>query len=285
MPVVTQRVVCADVLDVQGWPHDFEVMVSDPPYSEHVHAKAVSQSRGGGVRSRDLGFGHLTPALRSRIAFWAARVSRWSMVYSDIEGLHDWRVDARAAGAEFIRHIPWVRWSMPQLSGDRPPSGCEMISIYWGSDRGRKSWSGPGNLLALQHTCLRGRRASGKAVLKSGEKQATEKPLDQLLDLLSWFTRPGDRVVDVGAGSGTAGLACRILGRSYVGYEMDPDWAARAAERIGTQRLSSRDQDRYERWMTSHEAERRAMAERRRRYTCIVDGRARAPRESTGGAE
>lgn len=34
-------------------------------------------------------------------------------------------------------------------------------------------------------------------------------------------------------GSGTVGLACEHLGRRYVGIELNPDYAALAAERIG----------------------------------------------------
>ncbi len=256
MTTPTQEIRLADVTELQKPdPWEYDALIVDPPYSPHVHRKAVSQSKGGGVRSRDFGFGHLTPKLREAVAFWAAHVRRWSVIYSDIEGLHDWRQAGARHGATFVRHIPWVRWSMPQLSGDRPPSGCEMVTIYWGADRGKKSWAGPGNLTHLSHTCLRG-----------AMKHKAEKPLDQILDLVSWFTRPGDRVVDLGAGSGVIGLACRILGRSYVGYEVDEKWADFAARRIATQTLSKRDQDRYARWMASREAEAGAAARRRGRH-------------------
>jgi adenine-specific DNA methylase len=224
---------------------DFDVMLVDPPYSDHVHKNAVSQSVGGGSRSRDLGFAALTAELRTCIAHWTAHVKRWSIVYSDVEGLHDWKVACEAAGATYIRPIPWVRWSMPLLAGDRPPTGCEFISCFWGTQRGRKSWNGPGNLLCLKHTCLRG-----------DGKHKTEKPLDQALDLVTYFSNPGERVLDLTAGFGTVGLACKILGRDYVGIEIDPVWAQRAQARIDAfPTLSARDAERFVRWKTTHAEE------------------------------
>lgn len=264
------RIVCADVLTLQEpRPYDFDAMIVDPPYSAHVHDHAVSQSAKGGVRARDMGFGHLTAELRDLIMWWAARVKRASLVYSDIEGLHAWRQSAAAEGATFIRHIPWVRWTMPQLSGDRPPSGCEMVTEYWGSAKGRKAYYGPGNLLSLQHKALRG-----------SKKHRAEKPLDQLLDLVQWFTRPGDSVVDLTAGAGTTGLACRILGRSFVGYEVDPVWAEYASKRILTLQLSPRDAERHERWLAAQELE-KVDAERRRGLNL----RSRTNRPTSGDSE
>lgn len=222
---------------------EYDAMIVDPPYSEHVHKNATSQSAKGGARHRELGFEHLSSGLRAFIAVQAARVRKWSLIYSDIEGLSDWRVECTLMGAQYIRPIPWVRWSMPQLSGDRPPTGCEFVTAYWGSQKGRKSWNGPGNLTHLSHTCLRGEG-----------KHKAEKPLDQLLDLVSWFTDPGDHVLDLTAGSGTVGLACKLLGRRYTGFEIDPTWAKMAETRIFNEKLSERDQTRYDKWATSQQA-------------------------------
>lgn len=235
-----QLVVCADAFDYDGIGGD--VMITDPPYREHVHKKAVSQSSRGGVRERQFGFEHLTPQLRSHTALIGANVKRWSVIYSDVESLAWWRISMQAAGATYIRPIPWVRWSMPQLSGDRPPSGCEMVSIFYGAAKGKKSWNGPGNLTHLAHKCLRG-----------DAKHKAEKPLDQALDLVSWFSEPGECVVDPFAGSGTIGVACALLGREYYGIEKDPEWAERAKERLVAPKLSDRDEERFRRWKESQQ--------------------------------
>jgi hypothetical protein len=146
------------------------------------------------------------------------------------------------AGAEYIRHIPWIRWSAPQLSGDRPPSGCEFVTAYHNAAT-KKSWNGPGNLLSLNHKCLRGE-----------DKHKAEKPLDQALDLVTWFSNEGEHVLDLTAGHGTVGLACKMLGRSYTGYEIDEVWAAKATARLQSD-LSARDLERYDRWQISHTVE------------------------------
>lgn len=218
-------------------PDDTDVMIVDPPFSKHVHKSATSHSfgkNGRGVRKRDLGFGHITPSLRRYIATCAGRVKRWSVIFTDVESVGLWK---KALGKLYVRSIPWVRWSMPQLSGDRPPQGCEMVVLA--HPKGRKRWSGPGNLTHLAHKCLRG-----------AGKHKAEKPLDQMLDLVSWFSEPGELVYDPCAGSGTVGLACRILGRRYVGVELQRVWAKHAQRRLKAP-LSPRDQVRYDRWQAS----------------------------------
>jgi hypothetical protein len=233
---MTVEVRCFDARNLSIAPDAYDVMIVDPPYSAHVHASTTSQSVGGGTRPNDLGFAHLSEDLRAAIARLASGVSRWSIVYSDIEGLHDWRKACEAERATYIRAMPWVRWSMPQLSGDRPPQGFELVTAYWGHQKGRKSWNGPGNLTHLDHKCLRGEG-----------KHKCEKPLDQALDLVSWFSNPGDWVLDPCAGSGVVGLACRLLGRHCRGYEIDPVWADKAQTRL-MGALSERDEERLDRW-------------------------------------
>ena len=239
-----------------------DVMIVDPPYAAHVHKSAVSQSIGGGSRSRDLGFEYLSPELRRRIARFAALTKRWSIIYTDIESMAWWRISLLAAGATYIRAIPWVRWSMPQLSGDRPTTGCEMLMIAYGSGKGKKRWNGPGNLLSFTHTCLRGEG-----------KHKTEKPLDQLLDLVSYFSDSGETVFDPCSGSGTTGLACKLLGRQFVGLEIDATWAEFANARRTNEKLSARDQSRLDWW---RECQAKAEADRQRVESHTAEVRAKA---------
>lgn len=229
-----------------------DALLGDPPYSRHVHGNAVSASGKRGTRKRAFGFDHLDPTVRRWAGRAVAAVRRWGVLYSDVEMSTYLRISCEAAGAEYIRTIPWVRWSMPLLAGDRPAQGFEHVLIFWGSDAGRKSWNGPGSLVSLEHgddppvlpelhhTCLRGET-----------KHKAEKPLDQLLDLVSWFTSPGERILDPWAGHATMGLAALLLGREYVGAELDPQWCDRGNERLSSGKLSDSDVLRIRKWVAS----------------------------------
>ena len=248
-------------------PADFvaDSMIVDPPYSKHVHENTTSQDQGGdgGVHHNDLGFDSITTELRTWICKMAARTRRWSVIYTDVESVSAWKAELELAGATYIRTLPWVRWSSPQLSGDRPPQGFECLVIAYGSMKGRKHWNGAGNLTHLAHLALRGK-----------DKHKTEKPLDQLLDLVSWFSDPGELVVDPCSGSGTTGLACKILNRSFTGCELDAGWAKKAQDRIDAcvpewlsgqpiAGLSPRDTERFERYVNASEVEKGRAVDRK----------------------
>lgn len=224
-----------------------DVMITDPEYSSHTHKNAVSASAARGTRKREFGFESMTPLSRGWLGACAARVKRWSVIYSDVEESHRLREACVESGAEYVRTVPWVRWSMPQLSGDRPPQGFEHLIVLHAP--GAKRWNGPGNLTNLEHTCLRGE-----------EKHKAEKPLDQALDLVAWFSDPGECVFDPRAGAGTIGLACRLLGRSYVGVERTPEWAEHAQDRLVAP-LTKRDADRFQRWQVATLARREKLGE------------------------
>jgi DNA modification methylase len=46
------------------------------------------------------------------------------------------------------------------------------------------------------------------------------------------FSRSGDIVLDPFLGSGTTAVASRLLGRRYIGIEIDPKYARLAEERL-----------------------------------------------------
>lgn len=247
------EVIHADALDLDASDlHGFDVLIVDPPYSEHVHANAVSTgTAGAGPRDRDFGFTHLSPELRAQIALAAASVRRWSIVFSDHESTHEWRAAMHDAGAEYVRMVPWIRWSQPQLSGDRPCTGSEAVLAFHAMSIGarggrkplRKHWNGPGSLTHFDRRCMRG-----------VEKHPAEKPLDLMLDLVSYFSDPGDTVLDLCGGAGTTALACRLLGRSCVLVEADARWATIARGRVSGP-LSGRDEARALEWCEAVHAE------------------------------
>lgn len=61
---------------------------------------------------------------------------------------------------------------------------------------------------------------------------STQKPLALIEYLLETHSKPGDVVLDNVMGSGTTGLACKKLGRQFIGMEIDEKMYKIAEERI-----------------------------------------------------
>lgn len=246
---------------------DCAAMIADPPYREHVHTHATSAgSEAAPTRLRDFGFTHLTPDYRGWLAAQAQRVMRWSLVYSDVESLWLWRMAVEARGGDYLRVLPWIRWSQPQKSGDRPTTYWEAVSVFHRSTRPRrKHWNGRGSLPEIQdeiHTLE-------EKALRGSEKHPTAKPLDQALRLVSAFSDPGEAVFDPGCGEGTVPLACLLLGRGCLAAETSEQWHAAAMTRVDGARLgvlADRDQERIMRWVESTTAEAKSVPVPRKKF-------------------
>lgn len=60
----------------------------------------------------------------------------------------------------------------------------------------------------------------------------TQKPVPLVEWLISTYTNEGDTVLDNCMGSGTTGVACKNLGRKFVGIEIDPKYFNAAEDRL-----------------------------------------------------
>jgi hypothetical protein len=236
-------------------------LITDPPYSPHVHDNATSVGTGGrGVRKRDFGFAALTPELRAAICKASRSVKRWTVAFSDIEGAHLWWDTMSAGGGRrkrttkyprLMRVSPWVRWSQPHLAGDRPPSGAELISMWHVRDAAH--WSGPGSLIAFESDEPSEGATFHEKSLRGDEKFSCEKPLDLMLSLVAWFSDVGELVVDPCCGAGTTGRACQLLARYCVQLDADESAARRAEQRL-SEPLADYEVERVKRWVESQRA-------------------------------
>jgi len=66
----------------------------------------------------------------------------------------------------------------------------------------------------------------------TGKLHITQKPLDFIAKLVSNSTISGNIVLDLFMGSGTTGVACVNLNRSFIGIELDANYFKIAQERI-----------------------------------------------------
>src|ERR1700686_2990168 len=60
----------------------------------------------------------------------------------------------------------------------------------------------------------------------------TQKPVPSLKPVIEAFTRRGDIVLDPFCGSGSTLLAAKILGRRYIGIELDAEHSKTAERRL-----------------------------------------------------
>jgi site-specific DNA-methyltransferase (adenine-specific) len=225
---------CREVLPLIDSAHH---VITDPPYSEHVHGAARSSrmqsanDRGGKFgadvrRNIDLGFTHLTPAVREFCAEQFARIAfRWVLVFSDTESSHLWRDDLESAGLDYVRTGAWVKLgSTPQFSGDRPATGFEAITIA--HPTGRKRWNGGGKHALWTHPIVLDRGRNGARL------HTTQKPLSLMGELVGLFTDEGETILDPFAGSGTTLVAAKQAGREAIGVELEERYCEVIAKRL-----------------------------------------------------
>ena len=63
-------------------------------------------------------------------------------------------------------------------------------------------------------------------------KHPSPKPIEYMRKLIERVTSPGDTIFDPFMGSGTTGVACVQLGRSFIGIEIDENYFKIAKRRI-----------------------------------------------------
>ncbi len=212
-------------------------VITDPPYEAEAHTlqrreKPAGWRKAGGssVIEAPLNFDAITSDQRAAMASQIARVSRGcAVVFCQVEAVQDWRIVLNASGIKYRRTIPWTKPdAMPSLHGRWPGQAFEAIVLAMHS-------SAP--------PCPIGGKARRYEIPKAGGNgvpHPTAKPLDLMLTIVEDFTRPGDLVLDPFAGSGTTGLACRILGRRFIGWEKDSNYHEVAMRRIGGAEVTPR---------------------------------------------
>jgi DNA modification methylase len=220
-------------------------VLTDPPYSERVHAGVGTERRHDkpGEKWRDpLTFGHLTARTRLLLAREFARVARrWIVVFCDEESVFLWKAALDRAGCEWCVKGTWVKeGAMPRMDGTRPAYGTEAICVaHAPRESGKTRWNGGGRVATYY-----------APVQEPGREHPTQKPLALMEALVRDFTDAGETVADPYCGSGTTGVACKRLGRLFVGWDSDlgapadeekkkpprPPWAVFAQKRIDATR-------------------------------------------------
>jgi len=214
---------CRDILPTLKADH----LISDPPYEDELH-KVFGSGRpirtDGKKRSRHdtLGFVGVNADRAQFAALMVAASKGWLIVFSLAEGIRAWRDDIQAAAGKWDQTIFWIKPdSTPRFNGQGPARGAECAAVAW-CGTGYRRWNAGGKRGVYTH-CVN--------VNRQGE-HPTEKPLPLMMELVSDFTRHGETICDPFMGSGTTGIACTNLSRSFIGIEQSEQFFDLSCRRI-----------------------------------------------------
>lgn len=205
------------------------VTITDPPFDGRTHRTALGDRRGRRRKvDQALPFAPLGEDDLRHVAGELARVTRrWIVVFSAERHVEAWATALEAGGATFVRLGYAHRTNpRPQLSGDRPAPAADPLVIAHGP--GTMRWNGGGRPARWDSPPAR--------FDEGGQQHPTQKPLALLRALVSDFSEPGELVLDPFAGVGTTAVACRELGRRFVGWEIDGAYHAIAERRVSAAR-------------------------------------------------
>jgi site-specific DNA-methyltransferase (adenine-specific) len=210
-----------------------DVTITDPPYEIEAHTKGKRQGKSSGrgreecgkkyarVVDEEFDFFPITEAQRRDVGREIARVTRkWIGVFCQVEAIHLWRGALERDGFVYRRTIPWVKPdAMPSLHGKWPGQAFEAIVVL-----GRPSATAP----------IGGKARYYQATRERGDTRAhpTAKPIALMRQIVEDFTEFGDLVCDPFAGSGSTGFACKMLGRRFVGWELNNTYYLTALRRL-----------------------------------------------------
>ena len=85
---------------------------------------------------------------------------------------------------------------------------------------------------SFDKTLIKARIPYSGFVGSEGKIHPTQKPVALYKWLLTNYAKPGDKILDTHVGSASSLIACHDLGFEYLGFELDPDYYAKAKERL-----------------------------------------------------
>jgi hypothetical protein len=234
-------------------PQSVDVVLTDPPYTNHVHQNVRSCNTTGAVKvtTYDIPFAALSGY--EHVPAQLALAKRWVLNFCALEQLGDYceaagghrkqaegetAAEYRARAAAYVRSGIWRKQqAAPQLTGDRPAGSCEGFALMH-QKGGKLRWAGGG-----KHAYLSSNEEDTDKPFsvpdfidegreKAKKRHPAQKPWALCQRLAAWFVEPGDVVLDGYAGSGNLGFAALAAGaRKIILCDIDPEWAVFLAER------------------------------------------------------
>ncbi len=187
-------------------------IITDPPYD--IHAE-----KGGGCYGNRQHYKEIN-------GFTDGGVD-----YSFLKGFGNWVVFCSWMQLKLLLHwksrqklLIWLKTNPLQTGNNKYLPDVEYIVHTW--EKGRLFGSNKDKATVYQSSIY------NPTVRPEWKRHPNEKPLGLMIKLVKLSTQEGDIVLDPFMGTGTTGVACRRLGRRFIGIELNRKWYRLAKRRI-----------------------------------------------------
>ena len=197
------KVICGDCLSVMKHIPDgaVDLVLTDPPYGIGADKKKAHSSIRDNPKWERTTWDKERPSREyfNEILRIGKKVAIWG-------------------GNYFTDYLPvssgWVVWSKPQAD-----TGFSLAD-------GELCWT-------TEEFSLRIKKYSRR----DGNSHPTQKPISLMEYCIDKFTQPNDLILDPFLGSGTTAVACKQLGRRFIGIEISKDYCKIAEDRLRQEEL------------------------------------------------
>jgi DNA modification methylase len=217
----TNTIQCMDCLEgLKQLPdNSIDLLMADPPYgiSKKLNCKG---KRLGTSAKLDFEFGEWDKFNEEWIKISIPKVKGWFISFCAKKDLGTYWNALEQDGFIAIDALVWQKPDpLPLNAKSRFLNAWEVAII--GKKPGA-TWNS-----TYQHNILKYQAPKGK-----NRFHPTQKPIELIKQLIELTTNKNDLVVDPFMGSGTTAAASKMLGRNYIGFEVDKEYCRKAIERV-----------------------------------------------------
>ena len=208
-----------------------DLIVTDPPYNISGLSIGVVL-HGRDVNTKDFGdwdWGYdLVPIIKEFKRILKPKGQLY--IFTSEKLFAQYRLEMEKLQFHFRNLIVWIKTNpLPKIRQVSWRNATEYI-MYAGREKTEKcdytfNWLTQRDMINIVET----------SILNGPERteHPTQKPLSIITKLIKVSSNPGDLILDPFMGSGTTAVACRMLDREYIGFEISDEYCKLAEKRLG----------------------------------------------------
>lgn len=205
--------------------NSIDLVVTDPPYK--ITARGNGGNSGGMFQKKIVNSGYVFAHNELDIADWIDEVYRvlkdsaHCYIMTNNRNIYHYLDVINKSKFHYVKCLVWVKDN--KIMGQTYMSQFEFIIMLRKGKHKKINYCGTSDVLMFPNNKLKDE--DGKTI------HDTEKPVDLAIKLIENSSNAGDTVLDPFMGINSTGIACKLLGRKFIGFEINKKYFDVAKQR------------------------------------------------------